>query len=473
MQNARAEAERNFKRGTDRIGRDTSFANNIRKQLTEAFLSPLQQYERKLAQIRSNQSLTADEKKQAEANLRRETAESAFGRTAADQIAEKRELVQFLPEERQAAANRQLDAEFRQSAGIESTAGQELQLGVDKINDAFGTAGLSIEEIQAKLSPEEFEQYQKAIKDNRTAVQESLGVEQSGADKLAESRDRLNQAVSEGVISREQADEAIAEQRDELLSSLGIKKSPAEAFEKAAAEIEKNSAELSAEEEAEALKNAKENLLDALGIDESPSQKFADQMDDLNEALKKGTISSDEFAQGAQKAKDSLLQSLGIPLDPVAQFGQRMEELDAALAAGSISQEEYNLGVDAAKESMLPGGEEESPVKVFRRQMDQLDDAVSQGLITEEEAQQRRANLQADLQEDLKPALDQLAPDRRGVEGSDVRSKEGVDTFFRILRGRDNPGLKAQQDTARNTRLIAEAMSEPDAAPVIAQLSAY
>lgn len=470
---ARAEAERKFKRNQDALSRDTSFANSIRKQLEEAFLTPLQKYERRLSQIRNNQSLTPEEKKRAEDNLRRETAEATFGRTAAEEIQEKRELVQFLPPERQAAATRGLDAERRQAAGVENTALQQLELGTDKINDAFGTAGLTIEEIQAKLSPQEFEEYQKAIENNQKAVKQSLGVEQTGADKLAESRERLDKAFDDGVITAQERDDTIKKQRDDLLSSLGIKKSPAEQFETAVEKIEKNAAELTDDEMAEAMKEAKDNLLDALGIDESPTAQFEDRMDDLNEALNKGKISQEEFAEGAKKAKDALLQSLGIPLDPVAQFGERLSDLDEALAANKISQEEYNLGIEEAKRSILPGGEDESPVKVFRRQMEQIDRAASQNLIGEGEANERRQRLQAQLQEDLKPALDQLAPDRRGVEGSDVRSKGGVDTFFRILRGRDNPSLKAQLDTARNTKLIAEAMSEPDAAPVIAQLGAY
>jgi hypothetical protein len=76
------------------------------------------------------------------------------------------------------------------------------------------------------------------------------------------------------------------------------------------------------------------------------------------------------------------------------------------------------------------------------------------------------------LQEGLRPALDNLQQDRRQVGASDVRSKGGVDTFFRILQGRDNPSLKAQLEIARNTRVLAEAQNEPEAVDVIAQLAA-
>jgi hypothetical protein len=104
--------------------------------------------------------------------------------------------------------------------------------------------------------------------------------------------------------------------------------------------------------------------------------------------------------------------------------------------------------------------------------MEAVDRALSQDLISQDDAALRRKNLQAQLQEDLKPALEATKADRRGIEGADARSKQGVDTFFRILRGNDNPSLKAQLEVARNTKILAEAAKTPKAAPVIAQLSA-
>jgi hypothetical protein len=121
---------------------------------------------------------------------------------------------------------------------------------------------------------------------------------------------------------------------------------------------------------------------------------------------------------------------------------------------------------------MLPGGEEESPLKQFQRDMETINKAAAEGLIDKDDAEQRRNVLRADLQENLKPALEAVAPDRRQVGASDVRSRGGVDTFFRILQGRDNPSLKAQLEIARNTRILADAQNEPEAVAVIAQLSA-
>ncbi len=409
---------------------------------------------------------------------RKALSDSIVGQSTADKIGEQRRRIEAgiesgaVGKEQGAAALRKLDSDRRSAAGVEDTAAQQVQSGVDKINDAFGVTGKTMAEIQATLSPKEFEEYQKAIKNNADKVKESLGVEKTGAQKLAESREKLDQAFQDGVITADERDKAFKKQKDSLLSSLGISKSPAEDFQDAVERIRENASALSPDEIAKGLKEAKDKLLSALGIDKSPAQAAAESLQKLNEAFSKGQISQEEFAKGAQKARDTLLQSLGIPLDPVNALRDRMNDLREAFSRGLITQEQFAKGQEEARRSMLPGGEAKSPVAQFREDLDAVSRAVSEGLISEEEGAARRLNLQADLQENMKPALDNLQQDRRQVGASDVRSREGVDTFFRILQGRDNPSLKAQLEIARNTRLLAQAAQDPDAAPVIAQLSA-
>jgi hypothetical protein len=405
-------------------------------------------------------------------------SDSIVGQSAADRIGEQRRRIEagvasgIVDKDQGAAALRKLDSDRRSAAGIEDTAGQQVQSGVDKINDAFGVTGKTMAEIQASLSPQEFAEYQKAIKQNTDKVKESLGVEKTGAQKFAESREKLDQAMKDGVINAEERDKALKKQRDSLLSSLGIDKSPAEDFQDAVEKIRENAAELSPDEIAKGLKAAKDKLLSALGIDKSPAEAASESLKKLNEAFAKGQITQEEFAKGAQKARDTLLQSLGIPLDPVNALRDRMNDLQEAFSQGLITQKEFAKGQEEARRSMIPGGEAKSPVEQFRDDLDAVNRAVEQGLISEQEGAARKLNLQADLQENMKPALDNLQQDRRQVGASDVRSREGVDTFFRILQGRDNPSLKAQLEIARNTRLLAQAAQDPDAAPVIAQLSA-
>ena len=477
---ARADNKNTLDRNMAKIDVDVSFASEIRKALEDAFLTPTDMLEKRLKDIANNKSLNPEEKAAATKMEAKKFAESQFGKTSAEQIAEKRQsldkavsLGAFADQPGRAEAEgRKLDAERRSAAGIGNTAAQDLQLGIDKVNDAFGTTGMTMEEIQKKLSPQEFEEYKKAIKENSDAVKASLGVEKTGAQQFAETRDKLNKAVRDGVVTQEEANKAIKKAKDELLASLGISKSPTQEFEDAVERIRENAAELSPDEIAKGLKEAKDRLLSALGIDKSPAQANIEIMGKLREAFEKGAISAEEFAKGSQKAKDALLQSLGIPLDPVTQLATRMADLQEAFDAGLISSEEFAKGQEEAKRSMLPGGEAKSPVKQFQEDIDAVNRAVEQGLISGEDGAQRKKVLQAQLQEDLKPALDNVAQDRRQIDTADVRSKAGVDTFFRILRGNDNPSLKAQLEIARNTRLLAEAQQDPDAAPVIAQLSA-
>jgi len=491
-QQAKEQAKADFDRNAGKIEADISFANEIRKALEEAFLSPLQKYENRLKSIQNNKSLTAQEKSLATVAEQKQMVESTFGKSAGQSLREREEMftkatardqygrTAFMSSEgnraagdaRASAERTKLDIETRKAAGLDATAFQQLKAGADNIADVFGVTGLSMEEIQKKLTPSQFAEYQEALKKNTDAAKASVGVEQTGAQKVAESRAKLDKALSDGVITAQDRDKALKQQRDELLSSLGISKSPAEDFEDAVAKIKENASELSSDEIAKGLKAAKDKLLESLGIAKSPAQQASEALDKLSEAFRKGQISADELAKGTVQAKNALLQSLGIPLDPVVQLGQRMNDLREAFARGQITQEEFTRGQEEARRAMLPGGEDESPVKKFQRDMDAVNRAAQQGLIGQDDAGRRRDTLRAELQEGLRPALDNLQQDRRQVGASDVRSKGGVDTFFRILQGRDNPSLKAQLEIARNTRILAEAQNEPEAVDVIAQLSA-
>lgn len=425
-----------------------------------------------------NKRISESQRAEAEAAaVRQRNAALGAGEDVAGRLAQRQRNIDEAfgggrDEARLRIASNAVDMERRSAAGLDPTAAQSLAAGVAKVGDAFGVTGLSLEQIQGKLGPEKFAEYQEALKKNADAVKANLGVEKSGADQIAESRARLQKAVDDRVITEEEANKALKAQRDSLLQSLGINKTPVEEFEDAVEKIAENAKELKPEEVAKGLKEARDRFLSALGIEKSPSQQASEALERLQEAFNKNKISLDELAEGTQKVKDTLLQNLGIPLDPVVQLGNRLNDLDEALQDGLITQEEFRRGQEEARRAMLPGGDAESPVKQFERDMEAVDRALQEGLIDQPDADQRRLNLQAQLQEDLKPALDRLAPDRRAVESADVRSKAGVDTFFRILRGNDNPSLKAQLEVARNTRLIAEAMGNEDAAPVIVQLAA-
>jgi hypothetical protein len=488
LEDVRFIAEREF----GKIEADVAFAAEIRKALEDAFLSPVEEYEKRLKEIQDNKSLTPVEKSLASVAEQKKFVEQNFGKTTGDTLREREAAfakatavdqygrTAFMSAEgtsaegnaRAAMERNRLDMGRREALGLEATPAQSLQAGIDNINDIFGTAGLTIEQIQDKLSPAEFAEYQEALKNNTDAVKASLGVEKTGAQQIQEQREKLAKAVADNVITQEEAAKAEKEARDNLLSSLGISKSPAEAFEDAAEKIRENAAELSDEEVAKGLKEAKDKLLSALGIPKSPVEEAERRLDELAEAFGMGSISAEELAKGARAAKDALLQSLGIPLDPVAQFAERLSALDDALEKGLISQEQFAQGQDEARRTMLPGGDEKSPLKQFQEDIDAITRARDEGLIDEEEFAQRRMNLQAGLEDSMGAALDSVGQDRRQVGASDARSQSGVDTFFRILQGRDNPSLKAQLEIAKNTKLLADAAQDPDAEPVIANFAA-
>ena len=562
---AAEDVQRELDRKNALIKIDLDFADDIRKKLEDAFLSPVQKMEKELAKVARNPELSQADKFRANQMIKSDAREQLVGKSAQAELSDRRRDLSegknsglITAEEEAYQLGKAMD-DFASSVGATKTPFQEFASRSADIAKQFGMTGQPLEEVRKKLAGnaeqlalfdsavknsrdallqslgvpvdmrEQFAQrqsqideafaddpakkaiaenalaidrrkaagleatpaqqlaageaqvmasgldgaeLQEALKKNRDAILESVGVEKTGAQQFAETRDKLNKAVQDGVITQDEANKAIRKSKDELLASLGISKSPAEQFEDAVSKIQENAAALSPDEIAKGLKEAKDKLLSALGIDKSPAQAATESLQKLREAFNKGQISAEEFAKGSQKAKDTLLQSLGIPLDPVTQLASRMSDLQEAFDAGLISSEEFAKGQEEAKRSMLPGGEAKSPVKQFQEDIDAVGRAVEQGLISEEDGAARKANLQAQLQEDLKPALDNVAQDRRQIDTSDVRSKSGVDTFFRILRGNDNPSLKAQLEIARNTRLLAEAQQDPDAAPVIAQLSA-
>lgn len=578
------EAQRKQKRALDNIGRDTSFADDIRKSLEDAFLTPVGAFEKRMKKIADNKSLSAIEKGQAFTAERKQFVEQNFGKTQAETFAERRQAIdkastpdqtgfRAISKSREEVERRKLDADRRSSAGVENSPGQQLQLGVDKINDAFGVAGKTIEEIQASLSPEDFRDYQEALKKNSDAVKANLGVEKAGADKLSESLRRLVQAVKDGVITEQEKNKALKRQRDELLSSLGIQKTPAQDFEDAVAKIKENASALNPEEIALGLKEAKDKLLSSLGVEKGPAQQNAEAMKKITEAFKAGQLSLEEFRKAVKKAGEELDAKLGVSKSPMKEFRDRMKEIDDAFKVdqknmpladaeakkkkreeaaranlasglgidvpavfgakfgeqmenlteafgfqgrfnsprdqmrdlendrknrvGDFRQRQGESGDDYRERTRklylerkgeisdraqgfgegrrqllqsLPGSSPESPVQQFQRDLQKLE--AIRGQLTNQEFSERKLNLQAQLQEDLKPSLDATKADRRGIEGSDARSKGGVDTFFRILRGNDNPSLKAQLAIQRNTQILAEAARNKDAAPVIAQLGA-
>jgi hypothetical protein len=224
-----------------------------------------------------------------------------------------------------------------------------------------------------------------------------------------------------------------------------------------------------------AVKQARDAFLADLGVEKTPQQVFEEQMKKIDEAANstdpEKRITGDQATQARINATRKRDEALGG--ESANMFGSRIAEqrkrIEEAYGKGGANDpEKFKSAMRKLNES-VPGAEQQSPVQKFQEDLDKLKASFGEGT---PEFEQGKKNLQAQLQEDLKPALDSTKQDRRGVEASDSRSKGGIDTFFRILRGNDNPSLKAQLEVARNTKILAEASKNPQARPVITQLSA-
>jgi hypothetical protein len=556
----RESAKDTFDRSMSKIDADVSFAADIRKSLEDAFLKPLEKYEKRLREISQNQSLTDAEKTRATAMEQKQMVEGTFGKSAGQSLREKEAMLgeatasgAFNVSEgsaaagaaRAAAERNKLDMERRSSAGLDATPAQELKAGLDRINDAFGVTGKSMAEIQASLSPKEFAEYREAIKKNRDTVLQSIGVERSAVAVRAEAEKKL--ASLAGKISSGAKFEASQKINDSFMAALGVTKTPFEQFgdsldniaakfgmagrpiDEVRKKLQGNAKDLELLERA--VKQARDAFLADLGVEKTPQQVFEEQMKKIDEAAastdKEKRLSPEQATQarinatrkrdealGGESANDfgsriaeqrrKINESYGATgeNDP-KKFKSAMKDLDeqrkqvirdfgrdgkkdpekfkTAMSEIDTKRKQINEDFGGAQKDpekfksatrklneSIPGAEKQSPVQKFQEDLERLRYAFGEGTA---EFNQGKLNLQAQLQEDLKPALDSTKADRRGIEASDARSKGGVDTFFRILRGNDNPSLKAQLEVARNTKILADASKNKDAAPAIAQLS--
>lgn len=476
------EAQRAQKRAMDEIGRDTGFADDIRKKLDTAFLSGPEKLEKELQKIATNKSLNKIEKALATQAAQKEYAEGLFGKSAGKEFQDKRASLQFLDPSRQKGASLNLAAEARSALGLDEDLGNTLEIGVEKINDMFGMAGMSVDDARASLAgmPGELALYDQALAKNRERVLESAGVEKAGIERLRD----LSQRLASAGATQAETDSAMRKATEGFVSSLGIAKTPLEDFQIASGNIADqfgmagltldqmrqklggNAQQLGLFERA--VKSAGDNLLAALGVEKTPAAEFAETMKKIAEAGSLLTSEQRQLAESTAKRKrDEALGAGDASSNFRSKFEEQMARLEEAYGqGGQNAPEEFAAGMRSLMKT-LPGGQE-SPLTKFQEDLAKLESV--RGQIGDKAYGERRLALQAELQDSLMPALQAVMPDRRQVEGADTRSKAGVDTFFRILRGNDNPSLKAQLQIARNTRDLVDAARDNNAAPVIAQL---
>jgi hypothetical protein len=475
-----AEQLANFDRAV-KESRDNLLASlGIEKSPQQVFEEQMKRIDEAANSTDPNKSITADQAAQARAAAtRKRDADLGAGEDVAGQLRERQAKINEAfgggkDPAKLAVSQNKLDMDKRSAAGLDATPAQALQAGIDKINDVFGAAGKGTKE------------YNEAIKKNRDTVLQSIGIEKSA---IATRRETEAKIASLG-LSASEAIQAERKKNDAFMSALGVTKTPFEQFSSALdniatqfgmtgkpisevrAALQGNAKDLALFERA--IKQARDAFLADLGIEKTPQQVFEEQIKKIDEARfsddpqKRITAAqADEATRNATRKRDEALGG-----ESAGDFGGRIKEQRAKIEEaygkdGKNDPAKFQSAMRKLNES-IPGAEQQSPVKKFQEDLEKLKASFGEGT---PEFEQGKLNLQAQLQEDLKPSLDATKEDRRGIEGSDARSKSGVDTFFRILRGNDNPSLKAQLDTARNTRLLYEASQNKDARPVIAQLS--
>jgi hypothetical protein len=582
-QKAAEEVKRTFDRQMDLIGKDVSFASDIRKQLEDAFLSPVDKFEKRLKEINDNKSLTPEEKALAEKNLRKEGREQIIGKTASEKFQDRqRDLLQanqagLISPGEMAAEMAKNSTEIANSLGavVNPARGMETTLfgldealkagainaddwasGVKNAKDKF-LESLGIDKTASQKDNERLAELQRQFDNGKIDQGQfdrgklSIGNEvfgKSQAQNFADQEDRIRNAIAAGA-DQGRGGAALRKLSMDKLGAVGLEASPAaklqaqvdkidDAFGIVGLDAKAAAAKLrqvpgATEAYRRSIEKANKSIIDSYGVNKTPMEAFSSGLDGIRDKfgitgktieesrsqLRGNTQALALFDRAVNDARDGMLKTFGIEKSPMQAFEEQMKKIDEAASApdGLTPQEAAKARAEAAKKrdealggdsvngffneyakkksaieeaygkngekdkekfasAMLnlnkgvPGLEKGNPIVEFQRNLDKLGAIFG---TNSKEFKEGKLNLQAQLQEELRPMADRLAPDRRGVESADIRSKAGVDTFFRILRGRDNPSLKAQVDTARNTKILADAANNQNARPLLVQLQPH
>ena len=473
-------AQKEFDKKEMKLKIDMSFADDIRKQLEDAFKSPGQLLEENLKKLRENIELTDEEKSQGEKLLRQQQKEKLFGKTAEEKLVERsRDIAEAKRQgiidparaaEEQVKARREYLSEF----GVETPQTTLDQERLKKIQESSLTAA---EKASARKS-----------------LQESI-VGQSSFDQRKEQEDRIRAGIASGAVDATAGGEALRKMAEEFESSLGIVKTPAEQasakiadiadkFGLAGQNLEEMRKSLAGNKEGldqlnRAAKEVREGLLSSLGITKDPTQELEETRKKIAEAVALGPENAGITAAEGARAEANAIRKRDEALGAAPTIGQftdeyarRRQEIENAFGKdGANDPDKYASAIKNLNDSMAPGGAGKSPVEKMREDLDKLEALRGSGQLTDEEFAKRKLAVQAEFEDAAKGAGIDGGASRQQIGAADVRSQAGVDTFFRILQGQDNPSLKAQLRIARATELMAEAEKDPDAREVVFQLS--
>ena len=289
------------------------------------------------------------------------------------------------------------------------------------------------------------------------------------AEKMRQQIEELNDLEQRGLLTAEERAAQEAKIRDEFAkqdpiaqSALKFAAEQKAAAEKQAAAVQditrqmdeavKAGADLGAAADpirdkfkatAEAIREQVANGLDP----EVAKARMGEAVDAMNEELRR--LGEDQkFAENIREGLKSEVQKV-------------QDELDAIDKNQTLTAAEKDKAKQQVKDKFaggLPGAGEQDAADKFREDQKKLKEALDAGIITKEQFRERQSTLKDELGasvSDLREKQEKnKQPDRRAVGAVDVNSSEGASTFFRLLRGQDDPTKKQLEEMRRQTALL-------------------
>jgi hypothetical protein len=200
---------------------------------------------------------------------------------------------------------------------------------------------------------------------------------------------------------------------------------------------------------ASAAEQIKKDMEAGLISPENAKAKMGEAVDGMNEELKR--LGED------QKFAEKIREDLKAETDKV------IDEIEKVQSNPFLSEEEKADASDKIRDKYvesLPGKAQQDASDKFREAQEKLRDAMDAGLIDEDQFRERIGNIREELEDSISDARDKqernAGPDRRAVGAVEVNSSEGASTFFRLLRGQDDPTKKQLKEMEKQTRLLAK-----------------
>lgn len=342
--------------------------------------------------------------------------------------------------------------------------------------------GIKIELPKMGTDTEGIEAAAKAREDAEKAEQQRVEDAKKRAEQIRESLvtpyedmqrklAELNDLEKQGLLTADERAAAEAKIRDEFAAQDPL----AQQAKKYAEEQAKAAADLAKEIEKGATAGKD------LGAAADPIRAaFATTGEEIKRQLEAGLISPDDAKKQMGEAVDAMNEELK-RLGEDQKFAEKIrdglkteiekvqEELDAIDKNQTLTSEEKDRAKAQVRDKFaggLPGAATKDAADKFREDQAKLKAAMEAGLISKDEFRERQGRLREELDASVADFRDKQernkGVDRRAVSAVDVNSSEGASTFFRLLRGQDDPTKKQLDEMKKQTRLL-ERVAEAEA----------